>query len=63
MNDELLTIKEAAQILRCHPITLRRYCNERRIKHYRNAGKSTIIHLKKSDVIAFFESNAVDEIL
>lgn len=51
--DEFFTVYEAAGMLKVHPITIRRYIREGKLKAVRAAGN---IRISKSGFIAFTES-------
>lgn len=51
--DEFFTVKEAAGLLKVHPITIRRYIREGKLKAVRAGGN---IRIAKSGFTAFTES-------
>lgn len=51
--EEFFTIFEAAKILKVHPITIRRYIREGKLKAVRAAGN---IRVSKADFISFTET-------
>lgn len=53
--DPLISLEEAAKLLKVCPTTVRRYTNKGLLKHYRTAGNQR--RFKLSDVLGFLESS------
>jgi excisionase family DNA binding protein len=46
MENRLITIEEAAQILNCHPNSLRHWANQGQIRHFKNRNGWRHFYLK-----------------
>jgi len=56
--DDMMTVRQVAQLLHVHPNTLRRWCNNGRIKAYRITARGDR-RFKREDVARFLaESNS-----
>ena len=56
-NNDILLITEAARYLRISVVTLRRYCGERLVIHYKLKGR---IVFRKADLEKFLDSKRVE---
>ncbi|MCB9798570.1 helix-turn-helix domain-containing protein [Candidatus Nomurabacteria bacterium] len=54
---QLLTLKEACEILNCHPNTLRKWDNEGKLKAIRFGSRGDRRY-KKEDILAFIEDQS-----
>ena len=59
MNDELLTVEQAADALQLHPDTVRRYIRERKLRAVRLS--PTNVRIRRSDLDKFIEERLTDK--
>ena len=59
LNDELLTVEQAADILQLHPDTVRRYVRERKLRAVRIS--PTNVRIRRSDLEKFIEERLTDK--
>lgn len=56
--EKLLTLREAAEMLRVHPVTLRRYIQQGKVEAFKTSRKWL---LRESDLLKYLRNNRGDQ--